>query len=47
LYDGVEYMQLYPQRVMWPGLAISLTVLSVNYIGDGLRDALDPRIRGR
>ena len=33
--------------VLWPGLAISLTVLSVNYIGDGLRDALDPRIRGR
>ena len=33
--------------VVWPGLAISLTVLSVNYIGDGLRDALDPRIRGR
>jgi peptide/nickel transport system permease protein len=47
LYDGVETMQLYPARVMWPGLAISLTVLSVNYIGDGLRDALDPRIRGR
>ncbi|PZR01043.1 MAG: peptide ABC transporter [Cereibacter sphaeroides] len=47
LYDGVEYMQLYPARVIWPGLAISLTVLSVNYIGDGLRDALDPRIRGR
>ncbi|MCU0831714.1 MAG: ABC transporter permease [Rhizobiaceae bacterium] len=47
LYDGVQYMQLYPERVIWPGLAISLTVLSVNYIGDGLRDALDPRIRGR
>jgi peptide/nickel transport system permease protein len=47
LYDGVEYMQLNPSRVMWPGLAISLTVLSVNYIGDGLRDALDPRSRGR
>jgi peptide/nickel transport system permease protein len=47
LYDGVEYMQLYPSRVLWPGLAISLTVLSVNYIGDGLRDALDPRVRGR
>jgi peptide/nickel transport system permease protein len=47
LYDGVEYMQLFPERVIWPGLAISLTVLSVNYIGDGLRDALDPRIRGR
>ncbi len=40
-------MQLTPTRVLWPGLAISLTVLSVNYIGDGLRDALDPRIRGR
>ena len=47
LFDGLQYMQLYPERVIWPGLAISLTVLSVNYIGDGLRDALDPRIRGR
>ncbi len=47
LYDGVDYMQLYPSRVIIPGLAISTTVLSVNYIGDGLRDALDPRIRGR
>ncbi len=47
LFDGLSYMQLYPVRVIWPGLAISLTVLSVNYIGDGLRDALDPRIRGR
>jgi peptide/nickel transport system permease protein len=47
LYEGLEYMQLYPARVIFPGLAISLTVLSVNYIGDGLRDALDPRIRGR
>jgi len=28
-------------------MAISMTVLSVNYLGDGLRDALDPRIRGR
>lgn len=47
LFDGLQYMQLYPERVLWPGLAISLTVLAVNYIGDGLRDALDPRIRGR
>lgn len=45
LYDGIEYMQDYPQLVLWPGIAISLTVLSVNYIGDGLRDALDPRLR--
>ncbi len=47
LFDATDYLQQYPDRVMWPGLAISLTVLSVNYIGDGLRDALDPRIRGR
>ena len=45
LFDAVDRMELYPERVVWPGLAISLTVLSVNYIGDGLRDALDPRIR--
>lgn len=47
LFDAVDYIQQYPQRVLWPGLAISLTVLSVNYVGDGLRDAMDPRIRGR
>lgn len=47
LYEGLDYMQQYPARVIFPGLAISLTVLSVNLIGDGLRDALDPRIRGR
>ncbi|MGB0866230.1 MAG: ABC transporter permease [Granulosicoccaceae bacterium] len=47
LYDGTNFMTLAPERVLWPGLAISLTVLSVNYMGDGLRDALDPRIRGR
>ncbi|KHA52778.1 ABC transporter permease [Sulfitobacter geojensis] len=47
LADAVQRMQDYPERVLLPGIAISLTVLSVNYLGDGLRDALDPRIRGR
>ncbi|MBY5972191.1 Glutathione transport system permease protein GsiD [Pseudooceanicola marinus] len=47
LFDAVDYMQQNPERVVMPGIAISLTVLSVNYLGDGLRDALDPRIRGR
>lgn len=47
LFDGIAEIRTYPERVVWPGIAISLTVLSVNYIGDGLRDALDPRIRGR
>jgi len=47
LYDGVNYIDITPSRIIWPGLAISLTVLSVNYMGDGIRDALDPRIRIR
>lgn len=47
LYDATDYLQQFPERVFWPGIAISLTVLSVNYLGDGLRDALDPRVRGR
>jgi len=47
LADSVQRMTEYPERVVLPGIAISLTVLSVNYLGDGLRDALDPRIRGR
>ncbi len=47
LFDATDRMELYPERVIWPGIAISFTVLSVNYLGDGLRDALDPRIRGR
>ena len=43
LFDGANFLQINPSRVLWPGLAISLTVLSVNYIGDAIRDALDPR----
>ena len=47
LYDGKDFLTITPALVFWPGLFISLTVLSVNFIGDGLRDALDPRLRGR
>ncbi len=42
LFDATDWLTQNPERVIWPGLAISLTVLSVNYIGDGLRDALRP-----
>lgn len=45
--DGMERFQSQPMWAILPGGLISITVLSVNYIGDGLRDALDPRIRGR
>ncbi|HSH01279.1 MAG TPA: ABC transporter permease [Anaerolineae bacterium] len=47
LFDGLNFIQITPMLVFWPGLLISLTVLSVNFIGNGLRDALDPRLRGR
>jgi peptide/nickel transport system permease protein len=47
LYDGANFIQINPARVLWPGAAISLTVLSVNSIGDAVRDALDPRNQRR
>jgi len=47
LADGRSYMSLAPQLSILPGLAILLTVLGFNLVGDGLRDALDPRLRTR
>ncbi len=43
LYDGRDYMDLAMHWALFPGLAIFITVLTINFIGDGLRDALDPR----
>jgi peptide/nickel transport system permease protein len=43
LFDAKDYIQLSPHEALIPGTFIFLTVLSINYIGDGLRDALDPR----
>ena len=45
LSDGRDYIRNYPHISMAPGIAITLTVLAFNLIGDGLRDALDPRQR--
>jgi peptide/nickel transport system permease protein len=47
LFDANNYIQLSPIRVIAPGVMISLTVMSVNYIGDGIRDALDPKLRSK
>lgn len=41
--SGVETMEEYPWLLIFPGLALSLTLFSLNFLGDGLRDALDPR----
>ena len=40
---GVETMEEYPWLLIFPGLALSVTLFSLNFLGDGLRDALDPR----
>lgn len=45
LSEGKDYMLYAPHLVLFPGMAIVLTALSVNLMGDGLRDALDPRLR--
>ncbi len=47
LQNGQRYMLINPWVALFPGLAISITVLGFNLLGDGLRDALDPRTRGR
>ena len=43
LFDSKDYLDIAPHWALFPGLAIFLTVLTINFIGDGLRDALDPR----
>jgi peptide/nickel transport system permease protein len=45
LADAQTMVAIAPQMAIFPGLAIVLTVLGLNLLGDGLRDALDPRIR--
>jgi glutathione transport system permease protein len=45
LTDGRQFLQIAPHVAIFPGLAIVITVLAVNLLGDGLRDALDPRVR--
>jgi len=45
--DGSSVLQLAPWVVLFPGLAIMITVLGFNLVGDGLRDALDTRLRDR
>ena len=44
LYDAKDHLDIAPHWALFPGGAIFLAVLSINFIGDGLRDALDPRL---
>ncbi len=45
LSAGREYLRQYPHIILFPGFTIMLTVLALNLFGDGLRDALDPRLK--
>ena len=45
LNEGKQFMTMYPYIVVFPGLAIGLTALALNLMGDGLRDALDPKLK--
>jgi ABC-type dipeptide/oligopeptide/nickel transport system permease subunit len=47
LNEGKEFLMLAPWVSLFPGAAIMLAVLSLNVLGDGLRDALDPRAEMR
>ncbi|MBC7092439.1 ABC transporter permease [Candidatus Bipolaricaulota bacterium] len=44
LNEGKDFLRRTPHMITYPGVAIMLVVLSLNFIGDGLRDALDPRL---
>lgn len=45
--EGRMYFQIKPSLILWPGLALSLCILSINLIGDAARDLLDPRMAKR
>jgi peptide/nickel transport system permease protein len=45
--EGRIYFQINPGIVLWPGLVVSITILSINLLGDAVRDALDPRMAKR
>ena len=43
--DALETISLYPYRLVFPGIILTVVVLTLNLVGDGLRDALDPRLK--
>jgi len=45
--DGSRVIRTYPNQALFPALALAITMFAFNFLGDGLRDALDPRMRGK
>jgi len=44
--EGSRAIRSYPNQVLFPALVLAITMFAFNFLGDGLRDALDPRMRG-
>lgn len=44
--EGIQYLRVYPHEVIIPSIFICTTMLALNLLGDGLRDAVDPKLRG-
>jgi oligopeptide transport system permease protein len=43
--DGIKNISVFPWQLIFPGVTMALTLFSLNFLGDGLRDALDPQTR--
>ena len=43
--DGIQNIAIFPWQLIFPGVTMALTLFSLNFLGDGLRDALDPQMR--
>ena len=44
--EGSKALRSYPNQVVFPAIVLAITMFAFNFLGDGLRDALDPRMRG-
>ncbi|MCR4956616.1 MAG: ABC transporter permease [Lachnospiraceae bacterium] len=44
--EGIQYLRIHPHEIIWPAFFICTTMLALNLLGDGLRDAVDPKLRG-
>lgn len=47
IFEGYKYIFSNPYLALWPGIMLMLLIISVSVVGDGLRDALDPKLRGK
>lgn len=44
--EGIQYLRIYPHEILFPAFFLCTTMLALNLLGDGLRDAVDPKLRG-